>query len=549
MKPLVRGEETDLVEIPANWYLDDLPPMMFIKTSPELHGFVNPRQSKRCGATSSTGCTARMDYGVFTMTIHPDVSGRPQVLLMLERLIEHINGHEGVRWATVRRDRRRLPRPQPQVLNRPAAPPPRSTRLLRPAGRPQPAPRPHTPGVTHVRQPHLRPGGAADPALPAATPLVSAAWARTASASRDPQGHRHRLARLDLRRLRLHPLRHPAARHPGGLRLVQRHGRRGVHRDLRRYRPRRLRRRPTGRPARPPQGHAHHRLRHRASRPRPSAATVGAAYLVGVRSIGGLGLAEQGVNTTYLNEIYALSEDEKITKRRGFIYSIVQGGWPLGTLLAAAFAAAFLPLVGWRGCFLIATFPALLVILVRRTLKETPQFVLQDRVRKLLKEGRATEAQAWPPSTAWRLREGAPLREVFAPESRRNTIFLGLAWFTNWFGIQTFSVLGTSVLTKGKGVDFAGALIMFIIINLVGFTGYLFHGWAGDRFGRRNVIAFGWLISGVLFAAMLLFAQRDRRGRRPVLASACSSSSARTQRCCSTWARRTPPTAAPPARR
>lgn len=28
MKPLVRGEETDLVEIPANWYLDDLPPMM-----------------------------------------------------------------------------------------------------------------------------------------------------------------------------------------------------------------------------------------------------------------------------------------------------------------------------------------------------------------------------------------------------------------------------------------------------------------------------------------------------------------------------------------
>ena len=27
------------------------------------------------------------DYAVFTMTIHPDVSGRPQVLLMLERLI------------------------------------------------------------------------------------------------------------------------------------------------------------------------------------------------------------------------------------------------------------------------------------------------------------------------------------------------------------------------------------------------------------------------------------------------------------------------------
>jgi peptidoglycan/xylan/chitin deacetylase (PgdA/CDA1 family) len=41
-----------------------------------------------------------MDYAVFAFTIHPDVSGRPQVLLMLERLIEYINGHEGCEWMT-----------------------------------------------------------------------------------------------------------------------------------------------------------------------------------------------------------------------------------------------------------------------------------------------------------------------------------------------------------------------------------------------------------------------------------------------------------------
>ena len=43
MKPFVRGEETGLVEIPANWYLDDLPPMMFMKKVPNSHGFVNAR--------------------------------------------------------------------------------------------------------------------------------------------------------------------------------------------------------------------------------------------------------------------------------------------------------------------------------------------------------------------------------------------------------------------------------------------------------------------------------------------------------------------------
>jgi peptidoglycan/xylan/chitin deacetylase (PgdA/CDA1 family) len=100
MKPLVRGQETDLIEIPANWYLDDLPPMMFIKKSPNSHGFVNPRDIEQMWKDQFDWVYREHDYAVFTMTIHPDVSGRPQVLLMHERLIEYINSHEGVRWAT-----------------------------------------------------------------------------------------------------------------------------------------------------------------------------------------------------------------------------------------------------------------------------------------------------------------------------------------------------------------------------------------------------------------------------------------------------------------
>jgi peptidoglycan/xylan/chitin deacetylase (PgdA/CDA1 family) len=43
MKPLVKGNVTGLVEIPGSWYIDDLPPMMFIKNSANSHGWVNPR--------------------------------------------------------------------------------------------------------------------------------------------------------------------------------------------------------------------------------------------------------------------------------------------------------------------------------------------------------------------------------------------------------------------------------------------------------------------------------------------------------------------------
>lgn len=100
MEPLVRGKETDLVEIPANWYLDDLPPMMFIKAAPNSHGFVNPRDIEQMWRDQFDWVYREMDQATFTMTIHPDVSGRPQVLLMLERLIEHINSHAGVNWMT-----------------------------------------------------------------------------------------------------------------------------------------------------------------------------------------------------------------------------------------------------------------------------------------------------------------------------------------------------------------------------------------------------------------------------------------------------------------
>ncbi|KAF5530425.1 peptidoglycan deacetylase [Fusarium mexicanum] len=119
MKPLTKGKETGMVEIPGSWYIDDLPPMMFIKNSPNSHGWVNPRQVfpeakisleltgdtemlKTSGKIISITSTGNMvNEFIFPMTIHPDVSGRPHVLLMHERIIEHINKHEGVEWVTM----------------------------------------------------------------------------------------------------------------------------------------------------------------------------------------------------------------------------------------------------------------------------------------------------------------------------------------------------------------------------------------------------------------------------------------------------------------
>ncbi|KAG2144317.1 carbohydrate esterase family 4 protein [Suillus clintonianus] len=100
MKPLQKGKETGLVEIPGNWYLDDLPPMMFIKSSSNSHGWVSTQAVEQLWKDTFTYLYREEEDFVFPISIHPDVSGRPHVLLMLERFIEWINTHDDVQWLT-----------------------------------------------------------------------------------------------------------------------------------------------------------------------------------------------------------------------------------------------------------------------------------------------------------------------------------------------------------------------------------------------------------------------------------------------------------------
>ncbi|MEU3168577.1 polysaccharide deacetylase [Streptosporangium sp. NPDC006930] len=100
MKPLQHGTEVDLVEFCGNWYVDDLPPMMFVKKSPNSHGFVSPHDVEQLWRDQFDWVYREFDYGVFPVTLHPDVSGRPQVLLMLERLFESWLDLPGVEFTT-----------------------------------------------------------------------------------------------------------------------------------------------------------------------------------------------------------------------------------------------------------------------------------------------------------------------------------------------------------------------------------------------------------------------------------------------------------------
>ena len=85
-KPVRFGRETDLLELPVSWSLDDYPHF-------EITG--------RGGLAPAAGVLENwlddyrymvrtMDWGVITYTCHPMVIGRGHRMLMLERLIEQL---------------------------------------------------------------------------------------------------------------------------------------------------------------------------------------------------------------------------------------------------------------------------------------------------------------------------------------------------------------------------------------------------------------------------------------------------------------------------
>ncbi|KAK4945600.1 hypothetical protein LTR10_015219 [Elasticomyces elasticus] len=99
MKPMSTLQPSSIVEIPANWHVDDWPAFQTMRGQGSS-GFVDPHQIERFWQEQFEFCYREYDEFVFPISIHPQVSGKPQVLMMHERLIEWINKHEGVEWCT-----------------------------------------------------------------------------------------------------------------------------------------------------------------------------------------------------------------------------------------------------------------------------------------------------------------------------------------------------------------------------------------------------------------------------------------------------------------
>lgn len=99
----VFGRESQVVEIPFTWGLDDFVAFEHIWTRNGINpGNASPAAIYEIWAGDFDYLYERLGQGNFVLTMHPQCIGRGHRLLMLERLVEHIGGRSGVTFTTMR---------------------------------------------------------------------------------------------------------------------------------------------------------------------------------------------------------------------------------------------------------------------------------------------------------------------------------------------------------------------------------------------------------------------------------------------------------------
>ncbi len=179
------------------------------------------------------------------------------------------------------------------------------------------------------------------------------------------------------------------------------------------------------------------------------------------RTIAGLGLGgEFGIGMALVAEAWPAQK-----RARGCTY--VALGWQAGVLIAALVTPLLLPIIGWRGMFLVGLVPGLIAFVVRLTVREPQIFI--DRARER--------------------RSAAPLSLLVKDAATRN-ISLGMLILCS---VQNFGYYGLMIwLPSYLSTHFGYTLTQSALWTAVTVLGMAFGIWVfgqfADRVGRRPAL-------------------------------------------------------------
>jgi MFS family permease len=174
-------------------------------------------------------------------------------------------------------------------------------------------------------------------------------------------------------------------------------------------------------------------------------------------------------------------------EHRGKAMGLMQSGWAIGALIAAAASALIIGRYGWRVLFLIGALPAIAAFFIRRSVEEP--VVWRDR---------PGEASRWS--------------EMFAKPFLRRTVIatlLSSSVLVAYWGVTSWlpAFLATPIAKGGAGLTVTTSAKWLIALQVGAFFGYISFGWIADRIGRRPAFTF-FMIAATLLVPLFAFYAR-----------------------------------------
>ena len=178
------------------------------------------------------------------------------------------------------------------------------------------------------------------------------------------------------------------------------------------------------------------------------------------RTIAGIGLGgEFGIGM-------ALAPEAWPAKHRARVSSYVALGWQVGVLAAALLTPLLLPVIGWRGMFLVGVIPALVAWIIRNKIHEPEVFVRKPKERK------ASRFEAF---------------KLLVKDKATTKVSIGVIVLTSVqnFGYYGIMIWMPSFLSKQLGFSLTKSS-MWTAVTIVGMmAGIWIFGQLADRIGRK----------------------------------------------------------------
>ena len=230
--------------------------------------------------------------------------------------------------------------------------------------------------------------------------------------------------------------------------------------------------------------------------------------LVAFRAIQGIGLGgEVPVAAVYISELTR-------AKNRGRFVLLYELVFPIGLVAASGSAVWIVPNLGWQWMFYLGAIPAVLALVLRLLLPESPRW--------LASRGRTAEADATlrtiEDKVAASLRSPLPQpqaaiagsdaraswSDIFGPHYLRRTLVVWVIWFCAYFINYGLVIWLPTIFRTMFKLPLDVSLRYGLITQAAGFVGTLICALTIDRIGRRPYFAGAFAIAAVSLALLAI---------------------------------------------